>query len=169
MFIPARTTFLLQPCGTHCFAAFKRFLRTMFEERLLESDSGTVDIKSVILDFESCYSQGDPRQGVEACIRWKWLVKSTAVGEGNDFDKLGVQQCARDPRHFAQPTTVRGHLPKAALDSFGSFAESLPRGIRCYGAHCPKHRFQHGCSACSQSGAMAWSSSKQLRMEFGFS
>ena len=51
VFIPARTTFLLQPCDTHCFAAFKRALRTMFEQRLLESDSGTVDIKSVILDL----------------------------------------------------------------------------------------------------------------------
>ena len=51
VFIPARTTFLLQPCDTHCFAAFKRFLRTLFEERLLESESGTVDIKSVILDL----------------------------------------------------------------------------------------------------------------------
>ena len=51
VFIPAGTTFLLQPCVTHCFAAFKRFLRTIFEERLLESDSGTVDVESVILDL----------------------------------------------------------------------------------------------------------------------
>ena len=49
VFIPGRTTWLLQPCDTHCFAAFKGALRTMFEQRLLESDDGTVDIKSVIL------------------------------------------------------------------------------------------------------------------------
>ena len=95
--------------------------------------------------LESCYSQGDPRQGVGTCIRWQWLVKSTAVGETYDFDNLGVQHCARDPRCFAQPATVPGYLPKAALHSFGSFAESLPKGARCCGAHCPSRPFRHGC------------------------
>ena len=49
VFIPGRTTWLLQPCDTHCFAAFKGALRTMFEQCLLESEDGTADIMSVIL------------------------------------------------------------------------------------------------------------------------
>ena len=123
VFIPGRTTWLLQPCDTHRFAASKGALRTMFEQCLLESEDGTADIR-----LESCYSRGDPRQGVGTCIRWQWLVKSTAVGETYDFDNLGVQDCARVPKYFAQPGTVRSYLPKAALHSFGRFAESLPRG-----------------------------------------
>ena len=57
VFIPARTTWLLQPCDTHCFAAFKKALRMMFEQSLLESDDGTVDIKSVILQLNRATRQ----------------------------------------------------------------------------------------------------------------
>ena len=52
VFIPARTTWLLQPCDTHCFATFKGALRAMFEQSLLDSEDGAVDIKTVILHLD---------------------------------------------------------------------------------------------------------------------
>ena len=57
VFIPARTTWLLQPCDTHCFATFKGTLRTMFEQSLLESQDGAVDIKTIILHLDRAIRQ----------------------------------------------------------------------------------------------------------------
>ena len=48
VFVPAKTTWLLQPADTHTFAAFKRRLRDMFEQSLLESDDGVVHLKTVL-------------------------------------------------------------------------------------------------------------------------
>ena len=52
VFVPAKTTWLLQPADTHCFATFKKYLRDYFEEALLANPDGVVDIKSVILQLD---------------------------------------------------------------------------------------------------------------------
>ena len=57
VFIPARTTWLLQPCDTHCFAAFKGALHKMFEQSLLDNEDGAVDIKIVILHLNRAIRQ----------------------------------------------------------------------------------------------------------------
>ena len=57
VFIPGRTTWLLQPCDTHCFAQLKRALRTMFEQSLLDNQDGTVYIKTVILHLNRAIRQ----------------------------------------------------------------------------------------------------------------
>lgn len=49
VFLPARLTWLLQPADTHCFASFKRALRTWYHEALVANNSGTVGVKEVLL------------------------------------------------------------------------------------------------------------------------
>ena len=52
VFVPAKTTWLIQPADTHCFASFKKYLRECFEDSLLSHENATVDIKSVIMHLD---------------------------------------------------------------------------------------------------------------------
>jgi len=57
VFVPAKTTWLLQPADTHCFAVFKRYVRQLFEQSLLASSDGVVDIKTIIIHLDRSIRQ----------------------------------------------------------------------------------------------------------------
>lgn len=49
IFVPAKLTFLLQPCDTHVFARFKAFLRSNWAKERTASVDGEVSVKSWLL------------------------------------------------------------------------------------------------------------------------
>ena len=53
VFVPARMTWLLQPADTHCFAAFKAYLRKLFEQSILDSRDGAVTVRDIILQLDA--------------------------------------------------------------------------------------------------------------------
>ena len=111
-FIPARTIWLLQPCDTHCFAAFKTALRKMFEQSLLDSEDGAVDIKAVILHLNRAI-----RQVVQGK---KW---------SSAFDGNGWSSQQKWVRKKIWSTLECSTLPKVsdALPSLQQFQAIFPR------------------------------------------
>jgi hypothetical protein len=51
-FIPAKLTWLLQPCDTHCFAKYKRSLRDQYHKEALRNAGGAVSTKQIILHID---------------------------------------------------------------------------------------------------------------------
>ena len=112
VFIPARTAWLLQPCDTHCFAAFKAALRKMFEHSLLDSEDGAVDIKTVILHLNRAI-----REVVQGKAWW------------SAFDGNGWSSQQRWVREKIRLTLECSTLPKVsdALPSLQQFQAIFPR------------------------------------------
>ena len=141
VFIPGRTTWLLQPCDTHCFAAFKGALRTMFEQCLLESEDGTADIRSVILHLN---------RAIRRVIQGKKWAPA--------FDGNGWSSRQQLVRHTILTTLECKTVPEIpnTLPSLGQFEAIFPKrrciplgallnhyrgGGRCCGAHRPNDPF----------------------------
>ena len=51
--LPAQLTWLLQPCDTHVFAAYKKYMRRLWAERAIDTEDGHIDIlKLLVLIFD---------------------------------------------------------------------------------------------------------------------
>lgn len=56
-FIPARLTWLMQPCDTHLFMAFKRFLRREYASERAQSPTGAVSSQAWLLMIARCVAE----------------------------------------------------------------------------------------------------------------
>ena len=112
VFVPASMTWLLQPADTHCFAAFKRCLRQMFEQSLLESRDGLVDTRTVILHLD---------RAIRSILQGKKWYKA--------FDENGWGCEQKRVRPKILQTLLWMHVPEisAALPTLGQFESIFPK------------------------------------------
>ncbi len=156
IFVPASTTWLLQPLDTHVFASYKRQLERSFRQSQIASADGVVTTQSVLRIAATTARK--------VFASRKWSAAFDACGFGCNQTRLGSRCAALSEKlHVERPakpshdeTTVRTVLPKrkkplmalmapeftlskVAADSAGqtSHAECLPCASTSANEHVP--------------------------------
>ncbi len=101
VFVPARLTWLLQPCDTHCFAAYKRSLQRQYHDDSVANASGTVSAKDVCLDIN---------RAVKSVVQRKHWA-SAFDGNGFGASQRGVQKRVLKHLQLDEAPPISASLP----------------------------------------------------------
>ena len=115
--LPARLTWLMQPCDAHLFARYKKFLKRRYHEMARESESGVVDALAL---FKSIF---ETIRGVQNAVKWR----SAFAADGFSADLGGVS------------SYIKRHLGYSALPEISDAEPPFDVLKHCFpkGSHIP--------------------------------
>ena len=120
VFVPAKLTWLLQPCDTHCFLGYKRVLRDVYQATRANTPGGNL----TILEFMSCLYSVFRR--VLQGHRWALAFDRDGYGAGQSEVSMFVKRQLQVEGALEVPVSRPSHdqlrlcFPRRARLSMGS-------------------------------------------------
>ena len=101
LFVPAKLTWLLQPCDTHCFGKYKRSLREQYHRATVTNLNGVVGAKEVCLHINRAIKK------VLNGTRWASAFNSNGFGAS----QRQVRKRVLKHLQLDEPPRIGAHLP----------------------------------------------------------